>query len=119
MYRWVWESFRRGAFTICVSNEIIDEYEELLSRLYPPEITETTMRLLLGSRNIEKVVPYYKWNLISADLDDNKFVDCAINAGADYIVTNDRHFNILKNIEFPPVKIIGIDAFKSIMRLNN
>ncbi|MDR2887093.1 MAG: helix-turn-helix domain-containing protein [Bacteroidales bacterium] len=28
-------------------------------------------------------------------------MDCALNAGADYIVTNDRHFNILKNIDFP------------------
>jgi predicted nucleic acid-binding protein len=60
-------------------------------------------------------MPYFKWNLISDDPDDNKFVDCAINAGADYIVTNDKHFNILKDIDFPKINIIDIDTFKKII----
>ncbi|MBC8180569.1 PIN domain-containing protein [candidate division KSB1 bacterium] len=45
------------------------------------------------------------------DEDDNKFVDCAISSNADFIVTNDRHFNILKNIEFPKVNVINVDDF--------
>jgi predicted nucleic acid-binding protein len=61
------------------------------------------------------VVPYFKWNLIVADPDDNKFVDCALNAGAYYIVTNDKHFNILKQMNFPYVKTVGIDEFKKIL----
>jgi len=61
------------------------------------------------------IAPYYKWNLIHADPDDNKFVDCALNAGADYIVTNDRHFNVLKSLGFPPVKVIDIETFKSVI----
>ena len=116
-YHWVWESFRHGDFTLCYSNEIIAEYEELLSSLYPPEVTENTIHLLLSSHNVEKVIPYYKWNLIVADPDDNKFVDCAFNVGADYIVTNDKHFNVLKSIDFPTVKVIGIETFKSILML--
>jgi len=114
-YHWVWQSFRRAGFTLCYSNEIIAEYEELLSRLYPPKITENAMHLLLNSRNVEKITPYYKWNLISADPDDNKFVDCALNGGADYIVTNDKHFNILKGIDFPYVKVVDIETFKQIL----
>jgi len=90
IYHWVWESFRHGDFTLCYSNEIITEYEELLSRLYPPEVTKNTLHLLLASHNVEKILPYYKWNLIPADPDDNKFADCAFNAGADYIVTIPR-----------------------------
>lgn len=116
-YHWVWESFRRTDFTLCYSNEIIAEYEELLSRLYPPNMTENAMHLLLNSHNIEKVIPYYKWNLITADPDDNKFVDCALNGGADYIVTNDKHFNILKEINFPYVKVVDIEAFKQILSI--
>jgi len=57
-----------------------------------------------------------KWKkcfIITADADDNKFVDCALNAGADYIVTNDKHFNILNKIEFPPIKVIDIDSFRN------
>jgi len=115
IYHWVWESFRRGDFTLCYSNEIIAEYEEQLSNLYPPEVTKNTLHLLLASNNVEKVFPYYRWNLISADPDDNKFADCALNAGVDYIVTNDKHFNILNKIEFPPIKIINIEMFKKII----
>ena len=100
---------------MCYSNEIIAEYEELLSNLYPSEVTKNTIILLLTSRNVEKVIPYYKWNLITADPDDNKFIDCAFNAGADYIVTNDRHFNILKTIGFPPINVIDIETFKNIL----
>jgi len=115
MYHWVWESFRRGDFILCFSNEIIEEYEELLSNLYLPEITKNVIHLLLTSRNIEKVIPFYKWNLIAADPEDNKFVDCALNGGADYIVTNDKHFNVLKIIEFPKINIVNIDTFKKIL----
>jgi predicted nucleic acid-binding protein len=63
------------------------------------------------------VTPFYKWDLMVADPDDNKFVDCALNAGADYIVTNDRHFNVLKSLGFPPIKVINIETLKSILML--
>ena len=118
IYHWVWKSFRHGVFTLCYTTEILAEYEELLSRFYPPEITNNTMLLLLSSRNVEKITPFFKWNLISADPDDNKFVDCALNAGADYIVTNDKHFNVLKSLGFPPIKVVNIDTFKSILMVN-
>ena len=114
IYHWVWESFRRGDFILCYSNEIIAEYEEQLSNLYSSEVTKNTLHLLLASHNVEKVLPYYRWNLISVDLDDNIFVDCALNAGVDYIVTNDKHFNVLNKIEFPPIKVINIEVFKKI-----
>ncbi len=60
-------------------------------------------------------VPYYKWNLISTDPDDNKFVDCAINAGVDLIVSNDKHFKILKTIDFPELNVVDINLFKEII----
>jgi len=114
-YHWIWESFRRGDFILCYSNEIIEEYEELLSCLYPIEITKNTIHLLLVSHNVEKVIPYYKWDLIAADPDDNKFADCALNGGADYLVSNDKHFNILKKIDFPKINVLNIDTFKNIL----
>jgi len=49
--------------------------------------------------------------LIEADEEDNKFADCAIVARAKYIVTNDRHFNILKITPFPKVDVVKIDEF--------
>ena len=43
--------------------------------------------------------------------DRNKFVDCAIAVSADFIVTNDRHFDILKDIPFPIVDTIKAEDF--------
>lgn len=53
--------------------------------------------------------------LIQSDVDDNKFVDCAIVANASYIVSQDHHFDILKNIDFPKVELIDIDTFVALL----
>ncbi len=55
------------------------------------------------------------WNAISADPDDNKFFDIAVAADVDYLVTNDRHFDIVKTITFPKVNIISAEDFLSIL----
>jgi predicted nucleic acid-binding protein len=70
---------------------------------------------IINAPNAERVTVYYKWNLITSDPDDNKFIDCAISANANYIVTNDRHFNVLKDIEFPKVNIVTINEFQEII----
>ncbi len=71
---------------------------------------------LLHSKNVRKINNFYTWNLITVDPDDNKFVDCAISAGAEYIVTNDKHFNVLKDISFPKVEVADMAAFKQVLR---
>jgi len=53
--------------------------------------------------------------IISIDEDDNKFVDCAFAANADYIVTNDSDFNILKQTAFPKIKVVSLDDFREIL----
>lgn len=60
---------------------------------------------------MQHVEVYYHFELITQDIDDNKFVDCAIKANAKYIVSNDNHFGVLKDIQFPHVNVINIDQF--------
>ena len=48
---------------------------------------------------------------IQADPDDNKFVDCAFEANATYIVSNDKHFNALKEIDYPKIQVIKLIEF--------
>ena len=115
LYRCLWDGFRQEKFTLCYSTEVLKEYEELLLRFYPPNFAILTIEMLLKSPNIIQTIPYFKWNLISVDPDDNKFVDCALNAGADYIVTNDKHFNILERIDFPKINVVDIETFKKMM----
>ena len=114
-YHCIWNEFRKGKFILCYSTEILQEYEELLGRNYSHPTISIIMEILLSSPNTHQVIPYFKWNVISIDPDDNKFVDCALNAGADFIVTNDKHFNILKKINFPPINVIDIEGFKKIL----
>lgn len=111
----LWQSFRNKQITLCCTTDIINEYNEVLLRFYPQQFANDVINELLLSINVMKINNYYKWNLISTDLDDNKFVDCALNAGADFIVTNDKHFNVLKSLAFPPIKVIDIDSFKQII----
>ncbi len=49
--------------------------------------------------------------LIVDDPDDNKYSDCVIAAGALYLVTEYKHFSILKNIPFPEINTLSLDGF--------
>lgn len=40
-----------------------------------------------------------------------KFVDCAFAAGATYIVSDDSHFNVLRDITFPKLLVLRIKEF--------
>jgi predicted nucleic acid-binding protein len=65
------------------------------------------------------MIVYYNLNLIKADEDDNKFVDCAFAANADFIITNDSHFNILKDIDFPNIPVLSIVEFQVLLEKQN
>ena len=50
-------------------------------------LAQNVVSAILNRVNVCMVNVYYKFALISQDMDDNKFVDCAIAASARYIVT--------------------------------
>ena len=114
-YRCLWDAFLHGVFDLCYTTNILEEYDEILSHFYSAKTAEFVVGVLLKSQNTIQITPHFKWDLIIVDPDDNKFVDCALNAGADYIVTDDRHFNILKTFEFPKIEVINIETFKRIL----
>ena len=109
----IWRSFLDGTNELCVSSEILVEYEEILQRLTDANTAKDVIELIINNPYTRFITPYYHFNLITADLDDNKFVDCAISANAKYIVTEDRHFDVLKRCDFPKVDIIKLEAFLS------
>jgi putative PIN family toxin of toxin-antitoxin system len=116
-YHWLWQAFRDKKIVLCYTNEILSEYYEVLARYYYDSLAESTIGAILNASNAIPVTVYYNWNLITADPDDNKFVDCAISVDAKYIVSNDRHFKILEDIDFPKVNIATIDEFKEIIQV--
>ena len=96
-YRKVWNAFLKGDYNLCVSNEIIEEYSEVLSRNISPQVSEAIVYAILSRPNVIRKDPHYTFALIEADKDDNKFVDCAIAANAKCIVTEDKHFRVFRN----------------------
>lgn len=112
---WLFDGVIEGRFTLCVTNEILSEYTEILGRFYGPAVAESFLTALLYSPFVEKVTVYYTFWLIEQDADDNKFVDCAIAANAHYIITNDRHFRALADIPFPKVEVLNPEQLKTLL----
>lgn len=107
----VWRGFLEGKFTLCVSTEILEEYEEIIASMATPDVARNVVDVILKRKNVERVDPHYHWHLITADPDDNKFVDCAFAAGATYIVSDDSHFDVLRNITFPRLLVLKLKEF--------
>jgi predicted nucleic acid-binding protein len=107
-----------GKYCLCVSNEILSEYEEILAIHTSPEVAHNVIEAIARHPQTLYRESYYHFHLLrDIDQDDDKFVDCAITAGADYIVTEDNHFNILKQIPFPTLNILTLDEFKEKLKL--
>lgn len=110
-YHKIWSDFVKGNLEFCVSTEILFEYEEILAKKISQYFAEIVMNSLLNAPNLIRIEPQWRFNLINADPDDNKFVDCAICGNAEYIVSNDKHYAILNTIDFPVVNLLEIKDF--------
>lgn len=110
-YRLIFDQFLSNNLTLIISNEVLTEYHEVITRFTNATVASNVLELLLIRPNVDRFEIYYNWGLISEDYDDNKFVDLAVAGNSDYIVTNDKHFNVLSNVEFPHVKVINLDDF--------
>lgn len=117
-YHKIWEDFLQGQFLLCVSNEILNEYEEIIERYSSASIAHNVVNTIVHSPYTIYKESFFRFNLIEADKDDNKFVDCAIAANAEYIVSEDAHFRILSTFPFPKVKVINLDEFLAELSVN-
>lgn len=112
-FRWIYDKVLNGELELVVTSEILLEYEEKLSEFYSPEYAELIVKVLINLPNVIKINPIsFNWLLIDNDVDDNKFVDAYVASNASIIITNDKHFNVLNKIKFPPVAICKIAEFK-------
>ena len=87
------------------------EYEEIISQKVSTYFAEIIIKTLINKQNLIRVSPTWRFELIENDPDDTKFVDCAVCAQAEFLVSNDHHFNILKDIDFPPINVIKLQDF--------
>jgi len=114
-YHPIFTALVKGDYLLLITNEIMTEYYEILQQKANEAVANAALAMLHLSPSVVFSDVYFRWNLIS-DPDDNKFADCAISGNAQYLVTNDRHFDVLKNLEFPQVKVITAADFLEIIR---
>ena len=89
-----------------VTTEILLEYEEIMQRQASRKKADSMMTIIelvkVLHGNMISVSPTFRFHLITVDADDDKFADCAIAAGADHIITEDRHFDVLRGSGYKP-----------------
>lgn len=115
-HHWAFEAVKQNRLDLLLSTEIVLEYEEQPGLRYTFDVTNGLIDVLLLKKNTALITPFYAWNLITADADDNKFVDCAVAGNADMIVTNDKDFDEAKRSPFPVVNVVSIEEFEIIFK---
>ena len=93
------EAWRAGLLTVCATNAILAEYEDVLSRKLSAqrwiEITIVLDELL--EVHTEFIQVYFVWRPISPDPGDDHVIECAMNANASVVTSNLRDFRIAEN----------------------
>ena len=109
---WLVRAMRNGLFELTVTTDILLEYEEVLGRKYSPAVA---IAFIAGLQELPTTLPvtvYYRWQLL-ADPDDDKFVEAALTADADYIVSEDAHFRPLARVEFPNIQVLTLPELRT------
>lgn len=115
------DSLQRGAFILLISDEILLELGRVLR--YPRialrhHLTEANIRDFENTvRSLAVIVPgLYAVSKVEADPSDDKFLACALEGDADYIVSEDPHLRDLK--EYQGIAIIGLEQFSQQLGLS-
>ncbi len=111
-YRVMRKALQRD-FILVISPDILKEVSERLKHKFnlPREEIEILMNILLSYSDI--VEPTTKVNVVKADENDNKIIECAIDGKADFIVTGDHHLLELKS--YKSIKIITPAEFLELL----
>ena len=110
-YHKIWTDVLCGRISLCVNTEILDEYEEILAQKTNSEVARNVVEAIARLHTTVYQEIYVHFGLIIEDEDDNKFADCAIASAAEFIVTNDKHINILRRTPWPDIKVQNIKEF--------
>lgn len=98
--RKVIEMWDKGGILVIVSQQVLDEYFDVLNRfeLTEEDIEDITI-LFSNPRKTLVIKPKSRINRIKKDPADNRFLECAIEGDADFIISGDKHLLELGNFE--------------------
>lgn len=109
-YRAVLQYLLSGRYELCLTTEILLEYEEKITEFYSPPTAAALLDAFAISSHVRKTEVFFRFNLIK-DMEDNKFLDCAFASNAHYLVSDDKDFHVLKNLVFPKIEWVRLDEF--------
>jgi len=115
VYAVIIDKLNENVFDLHVTTDILLEYEEKITDIFSQEAAELIVGAFSLLDNVKKTDVYYHLNLITSDPDDNKFIDCAFAGNVHFLVTEDKHFNVLKEIAFPSINVISLAQFNEIL----
>jgi len=115
-YHKIWTDILDGEISLCVNTDILEEYEEKLCEYSSAAVAHNVVEAIAALTTTTMQNTYVHFELLPGDVDDNKFVDCAIASNAELIVTNDSDFNPLKSIPWPKVEIMNIQDFIKLIK---
>lgn len=85
--------------TACATTEIIDEYEEIIQEMIERKQGHINKGILAPLLNTMELIEPVSCVEISRDPDDDKFIECAKDAHALYIVSGDKDLLVLEHYE--------------------
>ena len=82
-----------GRITLCINQGIIEEYFRVLKKLglENEEELEFIFRAIESGKNLEYCIGTIFKKYIIDDPDDDKFVNCALELDARFIISGDKH----------------------------
>ncbi len=108
--RQILEKAIRGEIRLCMSEPIVKELKGVLQRSkfdYSPEMIQVILTELTGIADF--VNPLKTMDVVLEDPEDNRILECAVEAEANYIVTGD--FHLLKLIRYRNIEVLNAVAF--------
>ena len=88
------DMWTQGSLTLLVTERILDEYRTILSQKWLPDRVSDLNRHM--TEFAEVVDPKERVYEIKEDPSDNRFLECAAEGEADYIISSDQHLLALK-----------------------
>jgi len=101
-----------GDFELCTSVAILTELARKLDEKFAWE-KQKIVQLITSISNLATVLETTPWLKVVADDPDNRILECALEAGSDFLITGDKHLLKLKNYEH--FEIIKLSTFPSIL----
>jgi len=81
---------------LCVSRAVLREYLEVLTRAgVARELLEALLSVFQDPQRVMLLLPSRRLTVVREDPADDMFLECALEAEADYIISGDRHLRRL------------------------